>query len=208
MTEHATLGHTDTVLLHDGDRSGAASSTAAFTDLVCADQELLQAEFTAIITANFPDTADGTQRRRPTRPVATRTPWAASPGAPAPSSHRSERGGNVGGRQPQARQRGPPSPTRPRGPHETSAGARPRDRVGTTRRRLIDRYDARHEHPRPARRAITTAYWAIARAVPEHTRPRPFPGMPVTVSATPAPPRPMPRRARRGIAVPRGDRFS
>ena len=172
MTEHPTLGPTDTLLPHDGERSDAASSTAAFTDLVCADQELLQAEFTAIITANFPDTADGTQRRRPTRPVATRTPWAASPGAPAPSSHRPERGGTAAGRQPQARQRGPPS----------------------------------YEHPRPARAAITTAYWAMHMLSLSTTRPRPFPGMPVIVSASPAPP-PMPRRARRGIAVPRGDRF-
>jgi hypothetical protein len=202
MTEHPTLGPTDTLLPHGGARSDAASSTAAFTDLVCTDQELLQAEFTAIITANFPDSDDGTQRRHPPRPVATRTPWGASPGAPAPSSHRPERGGTAGGLQPQARQRGPPSHTTPRAKHDRH------DRVGPTRRRLIDRYDARHEHPRPARTAITTAYWAIARDVPEHTRPRPFPGMPVTVSATPAPPRPMPRRARRGIAVPRGDRLS
>lgn len=69
MTEHPTPGPTDTVHLHAGEPSAAADTTAAFTNLVCADHELLRAEFDAIIAANFPDAADGTQRRRPTRPV-------------------------------------------------------------------------------------------------------------------------------------------
>ena len=62
MTEHPTLEPTDIVHLRAGEPSAAADTTATFTDLVCADHELLRAEFDAIITANFPDAADGTQR--------------------------------------------------------------------------------------------------------------------------------------------------
>jgi len=110
MTEHRTLEPTDTVQPRAGEPSAAANTTtAAFTDLVCADHELLRAEFDAIITANFPDAADGTQRRRPTRPAVPGTDRAAR-AAPslAPSVHRPAPGGTAGAQHPRARQRGPP----------------------------------------------------------------------------------------------------
>ena len=128
MTEHPTCEATDSVRLHRGEPSGAADTTAAFADLVCSDHELLRAEFHAIITANFPDPADGTQRRRPPRTVATRTHRTASRGADAPSSHRPERGGMASGQHPQARQRGPPLVR-----HDTPARRQP-DRSRKTRR--------------------------------------------------------------------------
>ena len=53
MTEHPTLGPTDAVHLRAGEPSAAADTTAAFTNLVCADHELLRAEFDAIIAAGW-----------------------------------------------------------------------------------------------------------------------------------------------------------
>ena len=44
-----------------------------FVDVVCADYELLHAEFDAIIAANFPDAAGCEQRRRPGTAVTTAT---------------------------------------------------------------------------------------------------------------------------------------
>jgi len=120
MTEHPILEPTDTVHLHRGEPSGTASTTAALADLVCSDHELLRAEFDAIITANFPDPDDGTQRRRPARAVAVRTHRVASRGTAAPPSHRGDRGGGAGGQRPQARQRGPPVVR-----HDTSTGRQP-----------------------------------------------------------------------------------
>jgi hypothetical protein len=108
MAEHLILEPTAIVYLHRRDPSGAANTTAAFADLVCSDQELLRAEFDAIVTANFPDSDDGTQRRRPPRAVATRTHRVAARGAAAPALHGFDRGGDTGGQRPQARQRGPP----------------------------------------------------------------------------------------------------
>jgi hypothetical protein len=108
MTEHPTLEPTDTVHLRDGEPTVTADTTAAFTDLVCADHELLRAEFDTIITANFPDAADGTQRRRPTRPVVPGTDRGVPRGGgPTPSAHCAQRGGTAA-RYPRARQRGPP----------------------------------------------------------------------------------------------------
>ena len=108
MTEHPTLGPTDTVHLRADEPSAAADIAAAFTDLVCADHELLRAEFDTIITANFPDAADGTQRRRPTRPVVPRTDRGVPSDAPIRSAHRAQRGGTAAAHYPRARQRGPP----------------------------------------------------------------------------------------------------
>ena len=107
MTEHPTLEPTDTVHPRTGEPSAAADTTATFTDLVCADHELLRAEFDAIITANFPDAADGTQHRRPIRPFVPGMGRGAPRDAPTPSAHR-QRGGTAGAQHPRARQRGPP----------------------------------------------------------------------------------------------------
>ena len=108
MTEHPTLEPTDIVHRRTGEPSAAADTTATFTDLVCADHELLRAEFDAIIAANFPDAADGTQHRRPIRPVVPGMGRGAPRDAPTPSAHRAQRGGTAGAQHPPARQRGPP----------------------------------------------------------------------------------------------------
>jgi hypothetical protein len=107
MTEHPTLGPTATVHLRADEPSAAANTTAAFTVLVCADHELLRAEFDAIITANFPDTAADTQRSRPAR-VMPGTDRAVPRDAPTPSAHRAQRGGAADAQHPRARQRGSP----------------------------------------------------------------------------------------------------
>ena len=104
MTEHPTLEPTDIVHLRAGEPTAAADTTATFTDLVCADHELLRAEFDAIITANFSDAADGTQRR-PIRPVVPGTGRGTPRDAPTPSAHRAQRGGTASAQHPRARQR-------------------------------------------------------------------------------------------------------
>jgi len=108
MTEHPTLEPTDTVHPRTGEPSAAADTTATFADLVCADHELLRAEFDAIITANFPDAADGTQRR-PIPPFVPGMGRGTPRDAPTPSAHRAQRGGTAGAQHPRARQRGPPA---------------------------------------------------------------------------------------------------
>jgi hypothetical protein len=108
MTEHPTLEPADIVHLRAGEPAGEANTTATFTDLVCADHELLRAEFDAIITANFPEGVDGPQRHRPTRPVGPEAQRAAPRGAPTPSAHRARRRDTGGTQHPRARQRGPP----------------------------------------------------------------------------------------------------
>ena len=112
MTEHPTLGPTDTVHLHAAAPSAPAETPAPVTNLGSADHELLRAECDPSIAANFPDAADGTQRRRPTRPVVPGTGRGAPRDAPTPSAHRAQRGGTASAQHPRARQRGPPvSPT-------------------------------------------------------------------------------------------------
>lgn len=119
MSEHPTLEPTALdraaiAHLRAGEPSGDADITAMFTDLVCADHELLRAEFDAIISANFPTDAAHPQRRDPAAPPAIATDRAvpragATPSPPAP--------GPVGGTgappRRWARQRGPPLPTTP-----------------------------------------------------------------------------------------------
>ena len=105
-------------LLHAGGPSRDAAATWA--DLVCADRELLAAEFDAIITANVPDSADGPRPDDRSVPVLTGTGLvppcrARHPYAPwpprgvrtvAPHPH------------PRPRERGPP-------PHDARTGTRP-----------------------------------------------------------------------------------
>mgnify|MGYP001187261299 CR=1 FL=1 len=73
MTDHPTVEPTATVRLDADERANAAETTAAFVDLICADHELLRAEFNAIIAANLPDTAGDEQRLAPARRVTTAT---------------------------------------------------------------------------------------------------------------------------------------
>ena len=83
MTEHPTLEPTATVRLCAGERANAAEptaeTTAAFVDLICADHELLRAEFDAIIAANHPDTAGDEDRLVPADTTATATATAPRP---------------------------------------------------------------------------------------------------------------------------------
>lgn len=72
MTDHPTLEPTAVVRVRAGDSSGAAPA-AAFVDVVCADHELLRAEFDAIIAANFPDVTERGQRLQPATAVTTAT---------------------------------------------------------------------------------------------------------------------------------------
>ena len=129
MTEHPTLEPTDIVHVRAGEPTAAADTTATFADLVCADHELLRAEFDAIITANFSDAADGTQHRRPIRPVVPGMGRGTPRDAPTPSALRAQRGGTAGAQHPRARQRGPPV-SRLDGLADDS----PSNRAGRTRR--------------------------------------------------------------------------
>jgi hypothetical protein len=90
--------------------SAHADTHAVFAELVCADPELLQAEFDALIAANFPP-EDGSRSRNPPRqPGPTGTDRAAPvpPAVPSPRSgpHPGPRGRT--GTDPAARERGPP----------------------------------------------------------------------------------------------------
>jgi len=111
MTDHPTLEPPAAVRVRAGEPSGAAPA-AAFVDVVCADHELLRAEFDAIIAANFPpDVADGPQPGVWTGPVVTGTDRGVRPPGPAPLSPRPGRHeGWPGPRDLQARERGPPRP--------------------------------------------------------------------------------------------------
>jgi hypothetical protein len=110
MTGHSTLGPATTVAVCSG-AADDATTTALFADLVCADHELLRAEFDAIITANFPDPAEGPQPPVPARAVATVTDRdpsqrrAAGYGSPRPGR------GIAGTPHPQPRERAPPTGT-------------------------------------------------------------------------------------------------
>lgn len=86
-------------------------TAAAFADLVCADHELLRAEFEAIVAANFPDAAPG-QGLRPTGTVRSRTGWMPPRHCPVWCSGRPGPGGVAGLPDVHARQRGPPETRR------------------------------------------------------------------------------------------------
>jgi hypothetical protein len=73
MTDRATVEPTATVRLCADEWAKAAETTAAFVDLICADHELLRAEFDAIIAANLPDTVGDGQRLAPAHTVTTAT---------------------------------------------------------------------------------------------------------------------------------------
>lgn len=117
MTEHPTLGptaldrtasdRTATIVLV---RAGGPSSDAdaAFVDLVCADRELLAAEFDAIITANFPDPAEGPQSCDRSVPALTGTDRVPPGRARHRCSLRPLHGARTVARRPEPRERGPP----------------------------------------------------------------------------------------------------
>jgi hypothetical protein len=109
MTNHPTLEPTDTARLSADEPSGALA-TAALAELVCADHELLRAEFDALISANFPDTTECRQRLAPIVPVTAGTDWAPRR-CIALLSHPPEREGLTGAQHLRARQRGPPPRT-------------------------------------------------------------------------------------------------
>ena len=109
MTDHPTLEPAAAVRVRAGEPSGAALATA-FVDVVCADHELLHAEFDAIIAANFPDAAGRGQRRRPGTAVTTATRRVSSRRMPTGPVRHAVRGGAGAAQNLRARQRGPPRP--------------------------------------------------------------------------------------------------
>jgi hypothetical protein len=165
MTDHPTVEPTATVRLCADQRANAAEITAAVVDLICADHELLRAEFDAIIAANLPDAAGAEQRLAPAHTVTTATaplpphrPRALAPAHPRRDSCN----------RPQslrARQRGPPVPT-----HHQSDSVDPR---------LDPRLDPRHaEEVGQAEETVglSTRGWtrsALSRLVQQAMRPRP-----------------------------------
>ena len=108
MTGHSTLGPATTVAVCSG-AADDATTTALFADLVCADHELLRAEFDAIITANFPDPAEGPQPPVPARAVAAVTDR--DPGQRRTAGYGPARPGRgiAGTPHPQPRERAPPT---------------------------------------------------------------------------------------------------
>jgi hypothetical protein len=107
MTDHPTPEPTAAVRVRAGEPSGAAPA-AAFVDVVCADDELLYAEFDAIIAATFPNIAGHGQQLRPAPAVTTTTrPRPACP-APARPVRQAVRGRGGAAQTLRARQRGPP----------------------------------------------------------------------------------------------------
>jgi hypothetical protein len=183
MTEHPTLEPTDIVHPRTGEPTAAADTTATFTDLVCADHELLRAEFDAIITANFSDAADGTQRR-PTRPFVPGMGRGTPRDAPTTSAHR-QRGGIAGAQHPRARQRGPPV-SRLDGSAMTARATEQAEQGGSGSTDC----DAQPEGAGPVRAVITTADRAI-HVLPPAQAPTASSGTP-TATVSPAPHRPMP----------------
>jgi hypothetical protein len=90
--------------------SAPADTLGVFAELVCADPELLQAEFDALIAANFPP-GDGSWSRHPPRrsgPTGTDRAALVPPAIPSPRSgpHPGLQGRT--GTDPAARERGPP----------------------------------------------------------------------------------------------------
>ena len=109
MTDHPTLEPTTAaVRIRAGEASGAAAAPSAFADLVCADHELLHAEFDAIIAANFPGAAERGHRLGPDTTVVAVTERVSEHRCPAPSDRRPGRGRAGGVQGLRARQRAPP----------------------------------------------------------------------------------------------------
>jgi hypothetical protein len=109
MTDHPALEPAAIVRIRAGEPSSAATSTAAFADLICADHELLRAEFDAIIAANFPGAAERGQRLVPANTATTATGRVPPRRWPAPSARHPGRGRPTETQNLRARQRGPPS---------------------------------------------------------------------------------------------------
>jgi hypothetical protein len=152
MTDHPTLEPPAAVRIRAGEPSGAAPA-AAFVDVVCADHELLDAEFNAIIAANFPDAAGGGQRLRPGTAVATATRRVSARRMLASPLRRAIQGCAGAAHHLRARQRGPPGQPHAgqphAGPHEN------RDVEGTSRTGGggFDRHDHRSEGAEATRRS-------------------------------------------------------
>lgn len=107
MTDHPTLEPTSAVRNRAGEPSGVPPA-AAFVDVICADHELLDAEFNAIIAANFPDAARGGQLLRPGTAVTTATRRVPARRMAAGSIRGAVRGCAGAAHNLRARQRGPP----------------------------------------------------------------------------------------------------
>jgi hypothetical protein len=113
MTDHPTLEPTAAMRIRAGE-PGSAAAVAAFADLVCADHELLRAEFDAIIAANFPGAAEHGHPLGPDTTVIATTERVFPPRWPTPSDRHPGRGNATASQKLRARQRGPPTdPGRP-----------------------------------------------------------------------------------------------
>lgn len=99
-----------TVLLRAGGPSRDAA--AALVDLVCADRELLAAEFDAIVAANFPDVVDGPRACDRSVPALTGADLVPPRRARHRCSLRPPGGAGSVARHPRPRERGPPRATR------------------------------------------------------------------------------------------------
>lgn len=117
-TELVTTEPAD-VVVHADDPADAA--TATFAELVCADDDLLRAEFDSIVAANFPGPAD---RPRPCRPgaVVASTTERESHGACIRHPRTPSGASRVRAHRPPARERGPPSGARPHRAPTTGGG--------------------------------------------------------------------------------------
>ena len=105
MTDHHTLEPAAAVRI----RAGEPGVAAAFADLVCADDELLHAEFDAIIAANFPGAAEHGHPLGPDTPVVVTTERVFPRRWPTPPGRRPGRGSATAVQKLRARQRGPPT---------------------------------------------------------------------------------------------------
>jgi hypothetical protein len=105
MNNYPTPAHTGSVDV------GPAATRSAFTELICADPELLRVEFTALITANYPPAQSRRlPPRQPVRPRTDQAPPTPPPSAPSQSRPRSESDGpaNRAATRRTLRERGPP----------------------------------------------------------------------------------------------------
>lgn len=139
MTDHHTLEPIAAVRIRAGEPEGAAA-VAAVADLVCADDELLRAEFDAIIAANFPGAAEHGHPLGPETTVMARTERVVPHRWPTPSDRRPGRASPTAAQKQRARQRGPPGdPGRPS--RDRPSPDKDVDRRTTNRRWLIDRHN-------------------------------------------------------------------
>jgi hypothetical protein len=73
MTEHLTIGLTSACRVRPTPAAATAPALTTFAELICADSDLLQLEFDAIIAANFPPGTGQPTARPPIKPATVST---------------------------------------------------------------------------------------------------------------------------------------